>query len=97
MIVPWSYNNHNYSLCIWYQILCAIEKLEFTTYLVDNYDNINDNNDNDWNTEAEKHHDNLDPKLLQAAQLFVQDLIERAIFEVGKKLATSERQVCKLI
>ena len=64
---------------------------------MDNYDNINDNNDNDWNIEAEKHHDNLDPKLLQAAQLFVQDLIERAIFEVGKKLATSERQVCKLI
>ena len=95
--MPWSYNNYNYSLCIWYQILCAIEKLEFTTRLVDNYDNINDNNDNDWNTEAEKHHDNLDPKLLQAAQLFVQDLIERALFEVGKKLATSERQVCKLI
>jgi len=63
------------------------------TITVDNYDTVNDNNDNDWNTEAEKlHHDNLDPKLLQAAQLFVQDLIERAIFEYGKKLATSERQ-----
>ena len=35
----------------------------------------------------------LDPKLLQAAQLFVQDLLVRAKIEAQKKLASSERQV----
>ena len=45
--------------------------------------------------ELEHQLENLDPKLLQAAQLFVQDLIERAKIEVTKKLASSERQVCE--
>jgi hypothetical protein len=72
---------------------------------VDNYDHVNDNNEEKHNgtlvsgsLEIEQHHlDNLDPKLLQAAQLFVQDLIERAKIEVTKKLVSSERQVCELI
>ena len=43
-----------------------------------------------------KHHkEELDPKLLQAAQLFVQDLLVRAKIEAQKKLASSERQVGK--
>ena len=75
---------------------------------VDNYDHVNDNNEEhqyngtldgtmvSGSLELEQHHlENLDPKLLQAAQLFVQDLIERAKIEVTKKLASSERQVCE--
>ena len=73
---------------------------------MDNYDHVNDNNEEQHNgtlvtggsLQLEQHHlDNLDPKLMQAAQLFVQDLIERAKIEVTKKLAASERQVCELI
>ena len=41
-----------------------------------------------------KHHkEELDPKLLQVAQLFVQDLLVRAKIEAHKKLASSENQV----
>lgn len=36
---------------------------------------------------------NVDPKLLQVAQLFVQDLLARATLEVQKKMSSSERQV----
>ena len=77
---------------------------------MDNYDHVNDNNEEhqyngtldgtmvSGSLELEQHHlENLDPKLLQAAQLFVQDLIERAKIEVTKKLVSSERQVCELI
>jgi len=75
------------------------------TITVDNYDHVNENNDEhqyngtldgtmvSGSLELEQNHlENLDPKLLQAAQLFVQDLIERAKIEVTKKLASSERQ-----
>jgi len=79
------------------------------TITVDNYDHVNDNNEEhqyngtldgtmvSGSLELEQHHlENLDPKLLQAAQLFVQDLIERAKIEVTKKLASSERQICAM-
>ena len=39
------------------------------------------------------HKEDLDPKLLQVAQLFVQDLLVRAKIEAHKKLASSENQV----
>ena len=81
------------------------------TITVDNYDQANDNLDgateetlDPLGTTHEQHghfelqqHDNLDPKLLQAAQLFVQDLIERAKIEVRKKLVSSERQVREFV
>jgi len=38
------------------------------------------------------HHENIDPKLLQTAQLFVQDLLTRAKIEVQKKIASTESQ-----
>ena len=44
----------------------------------------------------QKHHlhkEDLDPKLLQVAQLFVQDLLIRAKIEAHKKSASSENQV----
>ena len=80
------------------------------TITVDNYDQANDNEGPTEETlnplgTPEQHrsslelqqHDNLDPKLLQAAQLFVQDLIERAKIEVRKKLVSSERQVREFV
>ena len=90
----------------WYtQIVCSDK--DWPLPLVDNYDHVNENNEEQHNgtlvssggsLEFEQPHlDNLDPKLLQAAQFFVQDLIERAKIEVTKKLASSERQVCELI
>ena len=39
------------------------------------------------------HKEDLDPKLLQVAQLFVQDLLVRAKIEAHQKLASSENQV----
>jgi len=79
------------------------------TITVDNYDHVNENNEEhqyngtldgtmvSGSLELEQHQlENLDPKLLQAAQLFVQDLIERAKIEVTKKLASSERQICQM-
>ena len=44
----------------------------------------------------QKHHlhkEDLDPKLLQVAQLFVQDLLIRAKIEAHRKSASSENQV----
>ena len=42
------------------------------------------------------HKEDLDPKLLQVAQLFVQDLLVRAKIEAHQKLASSENQVCAI-
>ena len=59
---------------------------------------VSENGYSEVNKKAEKsllkhHKGELDPKLLQAAQLFVQDLLVRAKIEAQKKVASSERQV----
>lgn len=48
---------------------------------------------NGFHHNAVTKHQDLDPKLLLTAQLFVQDLIQRAKIEVQKKLVASETQV----